>query len=182
MAENNEDFLTQCLLTIKSTLEADPYFTPTDGKPPIPVLVEVFQDIQQVIQMTQMRQMLVTIAMEDETATGSGGCMTGTARFVVRVIENLSVNRSPTGTMENSLRVAQKIAQVLNNKPAAKRENGTTFGGGSYKRTGITSAAAMGPDGMPAPQCRAYHVTFTVPNGTINDFTRRNGSPPAGAP
>jgi len=48
MAENNEDFLTQCLLTMKGTLEADAYFSPT-ASAPIPVVVEVNQDIQQAI-------------------------------------------------------------------------------------------------------------------------------------
>jgi len=33
MAENNEDFLTQCLLTMKGTLESDAYFSPTASAP-----------------------------------------------------------------------------------------------------------------------------------------------------
>jgi hypothetical protein len=178
----NEDYLTQCLLTMQSTLEASTYFTPTDGAPVIPVVVEVNQDIAQAIQMVQMRGILVTIAMESTSATGSGGCLTAGIQFVVRVLETISVNRSPSGTRENGVRVATAVAEILNGTPAAKREDGTTFGGGSYKWTGIVNAMAMGPDGMPAPQIKAYHVTFSIPQGTLNTFTRRNGSPPAGAP
>jgi hypothetical protein len=92
------------------------------------------------------------------------------------------VNRSPSGVQENGLRVASKIAAILNGTPAAKREDGTSFGGGNYKWTGIVNAMAMGPDGMPAPQIKAYHVTFSIFQGTLNTFTRRNGAPPAGAP
>ncbi len=86
MAENNEDFLTQCLLTMKGTLESDAYFSPT-ASAPIPVVVEVNQDIQQAIQMVQMRGLLVTIAMEQASATGQGGCLTASVQFVVRVLE-----------------------------------------------------------------------------------------------
>ncbi len=178
----NEDYLTQCLLTIKSTLEADEYFTPTDGRPPIPVVVEVFQDIQQIIQMTQMRGLLVTAAMESAPSKGSGGCLTIEPQFVVRVVENISINRSPSGHQDNGLRVAQKIEVILNGKPAAKREDGTNFGGGSYLPTGIVPAVAIGPDGLPSNQCRAYHATFRIPSATITDFTRLDGPPPAGAP
>jgi hypothetical protein len=181
MAENNEDFLTQCLLTMKGTLEADAYFSPT-ASAPIPVVVEVNQDIQQAIQMVQMRGLLVTIAMEQASATGQGGCLTASVQFVVRVLEMISVNRSPSGIQENGLRVASKIAGIINGSPAAKREDGSTFGGGSYKFTGITPAMMSGPDGLPNPQGRAYHVNFSIPQGTLNTFTRRNGSPPAGAP
>lgn len=178
----NEDYITQCLLTMQSTLESSTYFTPTDGGAPIPVVVEVNQDIAQAIQMVQMRGILVTIAMESTSATGSGGCLTASLQFVVRVLETISVNRSPTGTRENGVRVANAVAEILNGTAAAKREDGTTFGGGNYKWTGIVNAMAMGPDGMPAPQIKAYHVTFSIPQGTLNTFTRRNGSPPAGAP
>jgi len=103
-------------------------------------------------------------------------------QFVVRVLEMISVNRSPSGIQENGLRVASKIAGIINGSPAAKREDGTTFGGGSYKFTGITPAMMSGPDGLPNPQGRAYHVNFSIPQGTLNDFSRRNGAPPAGAP
>jgi hypothetical protein len=178
----NEDYLTQCLLTMQSTLEASTYFTPTDGGPVIPVVVEVNQDIQQAIQMVQMRGILVLIAMESTSAIGSGGCLTTKTQFVVRVLETISVNRSPTGTRENGLRVANAIAEILNGTPAAKREDGTTFGGGNYQWTGIVGAQAFGPDGNVAPQIKAYHVTFSIPQGTLNTFTRRNGAPPAGAP
>lgn len=181
MAENNEDFLTQCLLTMKGTLEADAYFSPTNSAP-IPVVVEVNQDIQQAIQMVQMRGLLVTIAMEAANATGSGGCLFSSVQFVVRVLETISMNRSPSGIQENGLRVASKIAGILNGTPAAKREDGSSFGGGSYVFKGIVPAMAMGPDGMPAQQIKAYHVNFSIPQGTLNAFTRRNGSPPAGAP
>jgi hypothetical protein len=181
MAENNEDFLTQCLLTMKGTLEADAYFSPTNSAP-IPVVVEVNQDIQQAIQMVQMRGLLVTIAMEAASATGTGGCLTASLQFVVRVLEMISVNRSPSGIQENGLRVASKIAGILTGTPAAKREDGTTFGGGNYRFTGIVPAMMSGPDGAPNPQGRAYHVNFSIPQGTLNTFTRRNGSPPAGAP
>ena len=112
MAENNEDFLTQCLLTMKGTLEADSYFSPTNSAP-IPVVVEVNQDIQQAIQMVQMRGLLVTIAMESTNATGSGGCLTAAMQCVVRVLEMISVNRSPTAIQENHMRVASKIASIL---------------------------------------------------------------------
>jgi len=108
--------------------------------------------------------------------------LTASLQFVVRVLETISVNRSPTGTRENGVRVANAVAEILNGTAAAKREDGTTFGGGNYKWTGIVNAMAMGPDGMPAPQIKAYHVTFSIPQGTLNTFTRRNGSPPAGAP
>jgi len=181
MAENNEDFLTQCLLTMKGTLEADAYFSPTNSAP-IPVVVEVNQDIQQAIQMVQMRGLLVTIAMETCATKGSGGCLTVAPQFVVRVLEMISVNRSSSGIQENGLRVASKIASILTGTPAAKREDGTTFGGGNYLFTGITPAMMSGPDGAPNPQGRAYHVNFSIPQGTLNTFTRRNGSPPAGAP
>jgi len=181
MAENNEDFLTQCLLTMKGTLEADAYFSPTNAAP-IPVVVEVNQDVQQAIQMVQMRGLLVTIAMESANATGSGGCLTASMQFVVRVLEMISVNRSPSGIQENGLRVASKIASILTGSPAAKREDGSTFGGGNYRFTGIVPAMMSGPDGLPNPQGRAYHVTFSIPQGTLNTFTRRDGSPPAGAP
>jgi hypothetical protein len=181
MAENNEDFLTQCLLTMKGTLESDAYFSPTNAAP-IPVVVEVNQDIQQAIQMVQMRGLLVTIAMESCATKGSGGCLTIAPQFVVRVLEMISVNRSPSGIQENGLRVASKIAGILNGTTAAKREDGSQFGGGSYLFTGITPAMMSGPDGLPNPQGRAYHVTFSIPQGTLNTFTRRNGSPPAGAP
>jgi hypothetical protein len=129
-----------------------------------------------------MRGLLVTIAMENANATGTGGCLTASLQFVVRVLEMISVNRGPSGVQENGLRVASKIAGILNGTPAAKRDDGTTFGGGSYRFTGITPAMMSGPDGMPNPQGRAYHVTFSIPQGTLNAFTRRNGSPPAGAP
>jgi len=66
----NEDYLTQCLLTMQATLEASMYFTPTDGAPVIPVVVEVNQDIAQAIQMVQMRGILVLIAMESTSAIG----------------------------------------------------------------------------------------------------------------
>ena len=64
----------------------------------------------------------------------------------------------------------------------AKGVHGTTFGGGSYRFAGIIPAMMQSVDGQIVPQGRAYHVTFSIPQGTLNTFTRRNGSPPAGAP
>jgi hypothetical protein len=181
MAEN-EDTLTRCLLTACETLRANEYFTPTDGKPRIPVVEDVSGDIFQAIQQSEIRGMLVAVGLDAFGDVGSGGCVTGSISVIARVQEIVGQNRSASGVLDNAARVAEKVAMTLANTACCKGSDGAKMTGGSWKLTAIEPAQALGTDGAPIPQGRAYSVRLSATNFTLTDFNRLTHAPKAGAP
>jgi hypothetical protein len=181
MAEN-EDTLTRCLLTACETLRASTYFTPTDGKPRIPVVEDVSGDIFQAIQQAEIRGMLVAVGLDTFGDVGSGGCVTGSISIIARVQEIVGQNRSSSGVLDNAARVAEKVAMTLANTACCKGSDGVKMTGGSWKLTAIEPAQALGTDGAPLPQGRAYSVRLSATNFTLTDFNRLTHAPKAGAP
>ena len=181
MAEN-EDTLTRCLLTACETLRASTYFTPTDGKPRIPVVEDVSGDIFQAIQQAEIRGMHVAVGLDTFGGVNNGGCLTGSISIIVRVQEIVGQNRSASGVLDNAARVAGKVALALHNTACCKDSDGVRMTGGSWQCQGIEPAQALGPDGSPLPNGRAYSVRFTATNFTLTDFQRLTKAPSAGAP
>ena len=181
MAEN-EDTLTRCLLTACETLRASSYFTPTDGKPKIPVVEDVSGDIFQAIQQAEIRGMHVAVGLDTFSDINSGGCLTGSISIIARVQEIVGQNRSASGVLDNAARVAAKVALVLHNTPCCKGSDGVRMTGGSWQSKGVEPAQALGTDGAPLPNGRAYSVRFTATNFTLTDFQRLTKAPSAGAP
>lgn len=181
MAEN-EDTLTRCLLTACETLRASTYFTPTDGKPEIPVVEDVSGDIFQAIKQAENRGMLVAVGLDTFGSIQNGGCLTGSISIIVRVQEIVGQNRSASGVLDNAARVAEKVALTLHNTACCKDSDGVRMTGGSWQAQGIEPAQALGPDGAPLPNGRAYSVRFTATNFTLTDFQRLTKAPSAGAP
>lgn len=181
MAEN-EDTLTRCLLTACETLRANTYFTPTDGRPKIPVVEDVSGDIFQAIQNAEIRGMHVAVGLDTFGSVNSGGCLTGSISIIVRVQEIVGQNRSASGVLDNAARVAGKVALVLHGTLCCKDSDGVKMTGGSWQAQGIEPAQALGTDGAPLPNGRAYSVRFTATNFTLTDFNRLTKAPSAGAP
>ncbi len=181
MAEN-EDTLTRCLLTACETLRANAYFTPTDGKPRIPVVEDVSGDIFQAIQQAEIRGMLVAVGLDTLGDLQRGGCLTGTVSIIVRVQEIVGQNRSASGVLDNAARVAGKMALTLHGSTCCKDSDGAKLTGGSWQVQGIDPSQALGTDGAPLPQGRAYSVRLSATNFTLTDFNRLTHAPKAGAP
>ena len=181
MAEN-EDTLTRCLLTACETLRASTYFTPTDGKPKIPVVEDVSGDIFQAIQNAEIRGMHVAVGLDTFGDINNGGCLTGSISIVVRVQEIVGQNRSASGVLDNAARVAAKVALVLHGTACCKDSDGAKMTGGSWQCRGVEPTQALGTDGAPLPNGRAYSVRFTATNFTLTDFQRLTKAPSAGAP
>lgn len=181
MAEN-EDTLTRCLLTACETLRGTGYFTPTDGRPKIPVVEDVSGDIFQAIQQAEIRGMLVAVGLDTFGSVNNGGCLTGSISIIVRVQEIVGQNRSASGVLDNAARVCEKVALILHNTPCCKDSDGVRMTGGSWQLQGIEPAQALGTDGAPLPNGRAYSVRFTATNFTLTDFNRLTKAPSAGAP
>jgi hypothetical protein len=181
MAENNEDTLTRVVLTAVEAIKADSYFSPP-SKPPIPVVSDVQQDIFQAIKMAETRGMLIAVGLDTISFPQTGGCLAAQGNLIVRVQEIIGQNRSASGVIDNGLRVAQKVGLLLSGKPACLREDGTKMTGGSLKLENIEPQAAIGADGQPLPQGRAYHVNLSFNNCSLVDFTRRTSVPQNGAP
>jgi hypothetical protein len=181
MAENNEDTLTQVLLTVCKHLREDAYFTPTNGRPAIPVVEDISQDVLQAIKMAEVRGILVAVGYDTISFPQSGGCLAAEGSVIVRVTEVIPQNRGASGAWDNGLRVAQRAAQVLQGKACALREDGERMGGGSWKPDRIEQQLAVGSDGKELPAGRAYHLILKMANCSLVSFTRRTTPPKPGA-
>ncbi len=181
MAEN-EDTLTRCLLTACETLRANEYFTPTDGKPRIPVVEDVSGDIFQAMQKAEIRGMHVAIGLDTFGGIQAGGCLTGTISIIARVQEIVGQNRSASGVLDNAARVAAKVAKVLHGSICCKDSDGAKMTGGIWQAVAVEPAMAMGPEGAPIPNGIAYSVRLSATNFTLTDFQRLTHAPKAGAP
>lgn len=181
MAENNEDTLTQVLLTVCKHLREDAYFTPTNGRPAIPVVEDINQDVIQAIKLAEVRGILVAVGYDTISFPQSGGCLAAEGSVIVRVTEVIPQNRGASGAWDNGLRVAQRAAQVLQGKACALREDGERMGGGSWKPDRIEQQLAVGSDGKELPAGRAYHLILKMTNCSLVSFTRRTTPPKPGA-
>jgi hypothetical protein len=181
MAENNEDTLTQVLLTVCKHLREDVYFTPTNGRPAIPVVEDVNQDILKAIQLAENRGILVAVGYDTISFPQSGGCLAASGSVIVRVTEIIPQNRGASGAWDNGLRVAQRAAQALQGKACALREDGTRMTGGIWNPVRIEQQIAVGADGQALPTGRAYHLILEMTNCSLVSFTRRTTPPKPGA-
>lgn len=182
---DNDDLLTLVQLQAVELLSAGEYFTPrAGGGRAIPVVSEVKEDVVSAIQ-TRNPAGLICIVGLDAMPNGDGGgglLHVEQGRIIVRVRETVSLNRSSSGTGENALRVAQKVARVLDGAVAAVRsEAGTAVPGARFRFLNIQPALADDLPGVDARGVLAYHVTFRF-TGPLLDFTRRGAAAAAGAP
>ncbi len=170
MDDTNQDLLSQVQLRACELLSASPYFTPVEaGVKAIPVISEVRESIAAAIKARCPAGMALIVALEDMPCQdGGGGCLRlDQGRLLIRVRENIPLNRSSGGTGENALRVAQAVVPVLHCQRAAKLNGQLT---GQFTFLNIEPALADAIQGETA-NILAYHVRFRF-NGTIVPFTR----------
>lgn len=181
-SSNNDDFLTALQLTVCGYLEADSYFS---ASPRIPVVSEVREDVLEAIARSGGGGMVVIVGLMDGAMVQGGQARMGDrVNLLIRVREVVAQNRSASGSRENALRVAQKVALVLNGKVAAMSTDETPQKmGGTLAVTTIERGAVETDAGGNAVRgINAWHVMLSAHGGGLCDFTRRDAATPEGAP
>ncbi len=182
----NDDLLSRVQLTAVSWLEADDYFTPrSTGLKPIPIVSEVKMDVRQAIAASNPTGLICIVGLEDmPNEDKGGGCLrVNEGRILVRVRETIAINRTSSGTGENALRVAQKVAQVLHLQQSAMSTDGTPVrsSAGQFTFLNIEPASPADDNNPEGKGIVAYHVRLRF-TGSLLTFTRRGATACDGSP
>ncbi len=134
----------------------------------------------QELQFTEGRRYIVRA--NNSAGRGIANNPIGLLHLHFDIVEIVGQNRSASGVLDNAARVAGKIALTLHGSTCCKDSDGAKLTGGSWQVQGIDPSQALGTDGAPLPQGRAYSVRLSATNFTLTDFQRLTHAPKAGAP